>query len=834
MPDTHELSADECRWRCDPSQFEFETTAQLPEEAEPIGQPRATHALEFGASIQSEGYNVFALGQPGSGRRSIVMETLRRHAREMPPPSDWCYVHNFDEPRKPRAIELPSGKAPEFREDMEELIEDIDREITRAFESDEYQERREEVLSEYREERTQKLQELEREVQENGLAIGRGPTGLIVAPAKDGEVLSPQEYQQLAPEEREEIERKRKEMQEKLEEELRRGQKLEKEARRKVSELDREVAEFAVGGLFDDIKEDYSEIASVMEYIDQVREDVIDNVEIFRADHVAAEEQRRQQQMQMLSQGQRPPSMLGGQDSLPQSPYNRYAVNVLISHAEQQGAPVEFETKPTIENLTGDIEHLSYMGALITDFTMIKEGALHRANGGYLVLEALTLLTRPFAWEALKRALKESEVRPESIREQLRLVSTVSLEPEPIPLDVKVVLIGTPTLYYLLYQHDEDFEKLFKVKADFSLIMDREGNSVQSYARYIAACCHRENLPHFAPDAVALVAEEGARLAGDREKLTVRFLEVADLVRESAYWCRKNDGKVVSAEHVRRAVEDAIWRSNRIEERLLELIEQGTLMVDVDGEKTGQVNGIAVLPLGDYAFGKPTRITARSFLGKPGVINIDREVEMAGPIHNKATLILGGYLGQKFALQQPLSATSTVTFEQVYDEIEGDSASAAELYALISSIGEVPLRQDLAVTGSVNQHGEIQAIGGVNEKVEGFFRTCKLHGLTGNQGVVIPQTNARNLMLHPDVVDAVEAGEFHVYAVSTVDEAIELLTGLPMGEHDEEGNYPENTVGAAVARRLIELAQRHRKFRADDDEGSGVEGDIAPEDTRKG
>ncbi len=832
MSETRELCAEECRWHCDEAQFDFETTEELPDETDPVGQPRATHALELGATIESEGYNTFALGQPGSGRREIVMNTLRRHASEMPPPSDWCYVHNFEEPRRPRAIELPSGQAPEFKEDMEELIEDVDREITRSFESDEYQERREEVLSGYREERSEKLQELEREVQERGLAIGRGPTGLIVAPAKDGEVLSPQEYQQLDPDEREEIEEKRKEMQEKLEEELRRGQKLEKEARKKVAELDREVAEFAVGGLFEDFKERYSEIDSVVEYIDQVREDIVENVEIFRADHAAAEEQQKQQ-MQMPGQGggqgQRPPGMPGGAtDHLPQSPYNRYAVNVLITHADEDGAPVEFETKPTIENLTGDVEHLSYMGALLTDFTMIKDGALHRANGGYLVLEALTLLTRPFAWEALKRALKEAEVSPESIREQLRLVSTVSLEPEPIPLDVKVVLIGTPVLYYLLYEHDEDFEKLFKVKADFSLIMDRDDDAVASYARVIAACCHEEDLPHFSPGAVALVAEEGARLAHDREKLTVRFLDIVDLVRESAYWCNKAGEETVSAEHVQKAVEDAIWRSNRIEERMLELIEQDTLKVDLTGEHVGQINGIAVMPLGDHAFGKPTRITARSFLGKPGVINIDREVEMAGPIHNKATLILGGYLGETFAQKQPLSATATVAFEQVYDEIEGDSASAAELYALISSIGRLPLRQDLSVTGSVNQHGEVQAIGGVNEKIEGFFHACKLDGLTGDQGVIIPEANVRNLMLRPDVVEAIEDGDFHVYAVATVEEAVELLTGMPMGEPDEEGEFPEETVGAAVQERLKEMARRQKEYRGSD-QGEGVEGDISPE-----
>ncbi len=800
----HELTAEQCRRRCDPAVYEFETTAELPTEVEPIGQPRATHALEFGASIASQGYNVFALGQPGSGRRSIVRDTLRRHARQMSPPGDWCYVHNFDEPRRPRALKLPTGLATEFREDMEELIEDTAREITRAFESDEYQARREEVVSGYREERSEQLQELEREVQERGLAIGRGPTGLIIAPAKDGEVLSPQDYQQLPPEEREQIEQMRREMQERLEDVIRRGQRLEKEARRKVAELDREVAEFAIGGLSDDIKEKYADLDQVVDYLDQVREDIIDNVDIFRGDHAAEEEQ----------QHPRPTALMGMQD-MPHSPYNRYAVNVLISHETDDGAPVVFETMPTIENLTGDIEHLSYMGALLTDFTMIKGGALHRANGGFLVLEARSLLTRPFAWEGLKRALNESQVRPESIREHLRLVSTVTLEPEPIPLDVKVVLIGTPLLYYLLYQHDEDFRKLFKVKADFNLMMDLDEEAVREYALFVAACCHREGLPHFAPDAVALVAEEGSRLASDQGKLTTRFLDVADLVRESAFWCRKQDGEVVRAEHVRQAIRDSIWRSNRIEQRLLELIEQGTLLVDVEGEAVGQVNGIAVLPLGDYVFGKPTRITARSFMGRPGVINIEREVEMSGPIHDKAQMILAGYLGEQFAADHPLSATATLAFEQVYEEVEGDSAAAAELYALLSSLGRVPLRQDLAVTGSVNQRGEVQAVGGVNEKIEGFFDTCRLMELTGTQGVIIPAANVRNLMLRDEVLQAIEAGEFHIYAVSTVAEAVELLTGMPLGERDEQGDFPEGTVGAAVTRRLRSMAETQRAFRSD-------------------
>ncbi len=817
MSGIEELPVEQCRWRCDAAIYDFETTAELPEETDVIGQPRATHALEFGASITSDGYNIYALGHPGTGRRSIVMDTLSGYAADMPTPDDWCYVHNFDDPRCPRALRLPAGMAPQFSEDMKELIDDVDREVTRAFESDEYQQRSEEVVREYREERGQALQELEKEVQEAGLTIVRGPAGLVVAPAKNGEMLSPQEYQQLPQEQREELEEKRKQLQEKLEDVMRRGQQLEKAARREVAELNEEVADWAIGGLIEEIKEKYADVDQVAEYIDQVHQDIIENVEIFREDMAAAEEAHKQGGQQMPG-GQQMHSMPGAQDGMPHGPQNRYAVNVLISHDETEGAPVVFETKPTIDNLTGDIEHLSYMGALLTDFSMIKDGALHRANGGYLVVEAFTLLTRPFAWEALKRALKSTEVRPETIREHLRLISTVTLEPEPIPLDVRVVLIGNPMLYYLLHQHDEEFRKLFKVKADFDVIMDREDAAVQSYARFIAALCHREELPHFAPDAVALIAEEGARFAGDRDKLTTRFQEVADIVREAAYWCRNDDEQTVRAQHVRKAVDDAIWRSNRIEERLQELIEEGTLMVDTEGEVVGQVNGVAVLPYGDHAFGKPTRITARSFLGKPGVINIEREVEMAGPIHNKATLILGGFLGERFATHQPLSAAATVAFEQVYEEVEGDSAAAAELYALISSIGRVPLRQNLAVTGSVNQHGMVQAVGGINEKIEGFFRTCHLKGLTGDQGVVIPAANVRHLMLREDVLQAVADEQFHIYAVSTVEEVVELLTGSELGEPDEEGNYPEGTVGAAVQKRLEEMAEQQRRYRSNDRE----------------
>ncbi|MCD6361809.1 MAG: AAA family ATPase [Armatimonadetes bacterium] len=808
MPRPTELSADQCRWHCEHSSFTFRSTAELNEEVEPIGQERAMRALDFGAGIASEGYNVFALGAPGTGRTSLVLQAIQRKAEDMPTPNDWCYVHNFDDPRSPRALSLPAGMAATFRDDVAELIEDADREITRAFESDEYSERREEVLREFREARNAELQAFEREVQEAGLAIGRAPAGLIVAPAKDGEVMSPQDYQQLPAEEREAIDARRQELQEKLDEIMRRGQREEKRARKQVAELDREVALAAIGALVEDLQHKYAELPEVVTYLEQVRDDIVDNVDAFRTDH-------SEEPMADAVPDQRLP---GG----PRQPLDRYRVNVLISHQDGNGAPVVYETNPTIENLTGEIEHIAVMGALLTDFTMIEPGALHRANGGFLVMEARTILTKPFAWEALKRALRGDQIRPESVREHVGLISTVTIDPEPIPLNVKVVLIGTPQIFYLLHELDEDFRKLFKVKADFSTVLDCTDEALRQYAAFIGSICHRENLPHFDPGAVAAIAEEGARLAGDREKLTTRFLEVADLVREAAYWCRRDGGELVSAAHVRHSIEESLYRSNRIEERLLELIEQGTLLVDVTGEKIGQINGIAVIPLGDYAVGKPTRITARSFLGKPGVINIDREAELTGPIHDKGTMILAGYIGQQFATDRPLSATITLAFEQAYEGMEGDSAAVAELCALISSLGEIPLRQDLAVSGSVNQHGRVQAVGGINTKIEGFFKTCRLLGLTGTQGVIIPAANVRNLMLRPEVLEAIEAGEFHIYPVETIEEALELLTGMPAGERDDSGKFPEGTVFQAVDARLEEMAAAAREH---DGEGDDAKSD---------
>ncbi len=795
----YRVKPDQLRWVCDPQALGFETTAELEPLASPIGQERAMAAIDFGANIASEGYNVFVLGPVGTGRSTMTRQALERIAKTRPQPDDWCYVYNFEDPRAPRAIGLPAGKGSELREDIDELIEDINQAITRAFDSEDYQNQRDELLKDFREQRAERLQQFEQEADEAGFTVGRGPGGLVVAPATNGEMMSPQDYAKLPEEERKAVDRRREELQDKLIDILRHSQRQEKEVREKVKELDREVVEFAAGHYFDDLQAKYQQYPEVVKQLAQMKQDLIENVAQFRD----GEEQTPQLPM--------PP----GFPSLERSPYDRYRLNLLLGHSDMEGAPVVFESNPTIDNLTGQIEHQTHMGALVTDFTMIKPGALHRANGGYLLLEAKAVLSRPFAWEALKRCLKNKEIRVESLQDQLRWLSTVSLEPEPIPLDVKVVLLGSPQLYYLLYTYDEDFSKLFKVKADFNIVMDRGEEALQQYARFVATRCQMEDLPAFSAPAVAKIAEYGARAAGDQGKFTTRFVEVADLVREAAHWANENgNSDAVTVEDVQQAIDHHIWRSNRIEQRILELIEQGTIMVDTEGEAVGQINGIALLPLGDYMIGKPTRLTARSFLGRTGIVNIEREAELSGPIHNKGMLILSGYLGQKYSSRFPLSCAASISFEQSYEEVEGDSAACAELYTLLSSLGEIPIKQGLAVTGSVNQHGQVQPVGGVTRKIEGFFATCKVKGLTGEQGVIIPAGNVRHLMLREEVVQAVQDNKFHIYAVETIDEGLQILTGMPAGEPDEEGNYPEGTVHGAVQDRLRQFAEALKEYGA--------------------
>jgi lon-related putative ATP-dependent protease len=803
MNQNHRLKPEELYRATDPAQFDFETTDELDVLSEVIGQPRAVEAMRFGMEIDSDGYNIFALGPPETAKRNIIQHFFEQRAREMPVPDDWCYVNNFDDAHKPKNIRLPAGMGVEFRDDMDELIEELQTALSSAFESEEYQARRQSVMEEFKEKQSEAFEELQERARSQGVALIRTPAGLAVAPVRGEEVLSPEEVQQLPEEERARLEEKVEEIQDDLQKIMQQVPRWQREMRKRLEELNREMANLAVGGLIDELREKYSDFPEAQDHLDVVQEDVVEHADDFLP---SQQENQGSSIVQALQRrGGRQPGR--GPRSL-----QRYEVNVIVDHSDTEGAPVIYEDNPTYQNLIGRVEHQARMGALHTDFRMIKSGALHRANGGYLVLDVRKVLTQPYAWEGLKRALKSEEIRIESLGQMLSMISTISLEPESIPLDVKIALFGERILYYLLWQLDPEFTELFKVQADFEDEMDRGDEEQQLYARFIATLTEHHELRPLDRSAVARVVERSARMVGDSEKLSMHTHDISDLLREADYWAGKNEHEVITASDVQEAIDAQIYRADRIRERMQEAILREIYLIDTQGEKAAQVNGLSVLMLGNFAFGRPTRITARTRLGKGEVIDIEREVELGGPLHSKGVLILSGFLGARYAEDTPLSLSASLVFEQSYGGVEGDSASSAELYALLSAIADVPIKQSLAVTGSVNQHGQVQAIGGVNEKIEGFFDICEARGLTGDQGVLIPQSNVKHLMLRQDVVDAVEAGDFHVYAVSTIDEGIELLTGMEAGERDEEGNYPEGTFNYLVQQRLQELAETREAF----------------------
>jgi lon-related putative ATP-dependent protease len=798
------LEAGQLRRACDAAQFEFETTAELEDLSEIVGQERAVGAVRFGIGIQRGGYNLFALGPSGTGKRTTISQFLDRRASGEPTPPDWCYVNNFEDTQKPNALRLPPGMGIELRKDMEQLVEELRTAVPALFESEDYQTRKQELREEFQEKQEQALNKIQEKAKERDIALIRTPVGLAFAPIEEGEVVSPDEFQELSEEKREEVKDDIAQLQEELQEAMRQARQWERKTRERMKELDREVAMLAVGHRVDELKEKYADVEGVVEYLDAAKDDVIDNVDDFRR-----------------TSGEDGESIFGiSMERVREATFRRYQVNVIVDHSESEGAPVIYEEHPTYNNLIGRIEHLAQMGALVTDFNLIRPGALHRANGGYLLIDARELLMQLYAWEGLKRVLRSQEVRTESLSQALSLVSTVSLEPEPIPLNVKVVLIGERLLYYLLNEYDPDFSELFKVEADFSDEMPRTGENDQLYARLIATIARREELRPFDRNAVARIIERSSRIAGDNTKLSTHLLSIADLLEEADYWAGDGDRGVVTAEDVQKAIDEQTNRADRLRERTQEHVERGMILIDTEGEKSGQVNGLSIIALGNYAFGRPSRITARTRLGKGNVVDIEREVELGGPIHSKGVLILSGFLSARYAPEYPLSLSATLVFEQSYAGVEGDSASLGELCALLSALADVPIKQSLAVTGSVNQYGEVQPIGGVNEKIEGFFDACSAKGLTGAQGVLIPAANVEHLMLRHDVVEAVSQGQFHVYPVATVDEGIELLTGVAAGERDEESRFPEGSINQLVEERLIELAEKHRDFAEGNTEGS--------------
>lgn len=800
------LPAEALYQHTDPSLFDFETTADVNAGVDIIGQSRAVQSLQFGIGMDQNGYNIYAMGPSGVGKRSLLQRTFEQRAAQEETPPDWVYVHNFENMHRPWAISLTAGKGFEFQQDMERFVNEMRTTLQAAFESDEYQSRRRVIEQEYQELHENALKQVQDHAREENFALVRTPGGMVFAPLREGEVLSPEEFQSLSEEDRKEIERKLEKLQNELQAVLQNMPNLQREIRQRLEKLNQEITEFAVGGLMNELHQKYAEFPKIIAYLDEVQKDVIKNAGDFVQSDEGQEEMGGVNLVAMLAARMR---------ANQEASLARYKVNLLVDNRELKGAPVVYEDNPTYQNLLGRVEHLAQMGALVTDFTLIKAGALHRANGGYLILDVRKVLTQPYAWEGLKRALQSNQIRIESLGQMLSVISTLSLEPEPIPLDVKVALYGDRDLYYLLSLYDPDFDELFKVQADFEEQVHRDGENQRQYAHMIARMVQENQLRPFSREAVARVIEHSARMVEDSERLSTRVREIANLLREANYWSQQSgkDG-VVTADHVQQAIDAQIYRADRLRERVQETILRGTFMIDTEGTKVGQVNGLSVIQLGGFAFGRPSRITAAVRMGKGDVINIEREVDLSGPIHSKGVLILSGFLGSRYAREKPLVLSASLVFEQSYGGVDGDSASSAELYALLSAISGVPIRQSMAVTGSINQHGEVQAIGGVNEKIEGFFDICRRRRLTGEQGVLIPEANVKHLMLRQDVRQAVAEGKFHIYPVSHVDQGIELLTGIPAGEPDENGNYPPDTINGKVQARLEKLAEQAEKRRA--------------------
>lgn len=767
---------------CNMDLLTFETTAELEHLSETIGQERALEAIDFGIRMPHAGFNLYVMGSNGLGRHTLVHEALIKQSMDAPAPLDWCYVANFEHPNTPTALGIQAGTGRKLRHDMEQLIDDLIKAIPAAFRGDEYQRQAKEIQSKFNEREREMVKHLETKAEELGITLMQGPTGFTLAPVKEGKMLSTEQFNALPEEEQRKLNEGLDEIKKQLKETMSHIPEWQRELQQQFSKLNRETMELTVTEFMNELKEAYTADEKISTYLSHVKQDIIENVDQFR---LAGESEERN---------------ITALDP----EFVRYRINVLIDNAETEGAPVIFEDNPTYQNLIGRIEHLARMGTLQTDFTLIKLGALHRANGGYLILDAEKVLTNPFAWDGLKRAIKSREIRIESLERQLSLISTISLEPETIPMNLKVVLIGSRSLFYLLKEYDPEFGLLFKVTADFSERLSREDNNELLYARLIATLQKREGIRDITRNGVARIIEHNIRIANDGDKISLHLSTILDLLQEANYRAEKRGANTIAQKDVDTAIHAQAFRGNQYEQHLHEAILKETIKIETKGVQLAQVNGLSFLQLGDHSFGAPTRISATARMGGGEFIDIERETKQGGPIHSKGVLILTSYLGQRYARNQPLSMTASLVFEQTYGEIEGDSASAAELCALLSAVGDIPIKQSLAITGSVNQHGEVQAIGGVCQKIEGFFDICKARGLTGEQGVIIPSSNIKDLMLKQEIVEANAAGLFNVYAVEHAEQAMEILSGLPAGISNEEGIFPEGTFNFLIQVKLAE------------------------------
>jgi lon-related putative ATP-dependent protease len=759
-----------------------------------IGQERAARALRFGLGIKERGFNIYAAGFPGTGRTTAVRNFLEELARTQPAPSDWCYVNNFSNAYAPKAIRLPPGKAKDFQKDMKSFIDEAKRAIPRAFESEDYAAKREATVKALEAQSKTLIDELNRKAQEEGFIIQSTRIGLLLVPVIRGKPVIDKEFIALPQKTKEEIQEKRERLEPELRSAMRQFADMDRKVHEEIEKVNRDVALYAIGHSITDLAEKYKEFSDVGDYLKNVQADILDNIS------------------QFIKEPETQPQAPFPLPFIKENRFRKYEVNVVVDTSDAKGAPVVTESNPTYQNLFGRIESEAQFGALFTDFTMIRRGSLHRANGGYLVLPVEALLMNPLSYDSLKRALRNEHIFIEEAQERMGFITTKSLKPEPIPLDVKVILIGDPILYQKLYTLDKEFSELFKVKADFDTTMERTDDNMKQYAAFVCTLCQKENLKHLDGSGLAKLIEHSSRLAEDQTKLSTRFAEIADIVREANFYASQEKSDTVTGNHVKKAIEERIYRSKLIQEKIQEMIKRGILLIDTDAATAGQVNGLSVISLGDFEFGIPSRVTASVGLGREGVVDIEREAKMGGPIHTKGVLILSGYLNEKYAQDKPLSLSARLVFEQNYEGVEGDSASGAELYAILSALSGIPIKQNIAVTGSVNQKGEVQAIGGVNEKIEGFFEVCKTKGLTGQQGVMIPESNVQNLMLKEEILDAVKEGKFHIYSVTTIDQGIEILTGTKAGARRKDGTFEKETISYVVDKRLREMAERLKEF----------------------
>ena len=803
-----ELTPESLRIICDDSCLDFETTADLPPLQAIIGQQRAVQALEFGLDIEEKGFNIYAAGPLGTGKATAITAFLQEQAKTKQPPSDWCYVQNFRDPSQPRALQLPTGRGRDLQRDMRNLVDEAARAITGTFEGEEYSQRREELTQTFRRDREHLFSTLNDRAREEGFLLQTTPVGLALIPHKDGRPMTDEEMAAITTAEREELTQIRETLESDLKQVFNQVRSAERLVYENIQKMDQEIVRFALDFLIQELKEKHGSLPQINAYLDEVESDMADNVDLFRAKPQEAQ-----------NPALVPPT------AGPNHTLRRYEVNVIIDNSQTQGAPVVLEVSPTHTNLLGRIDKEAQFGSLQTDLTMIRPGSLHQANGGYLIIRIEEVLRNPLAWEGLKRSLKEQKIIIEELAERMGFITTKALNPEPIPLEVKTILIGNAMLYQMLYMYDPDFLELFKVKAEFDSTMQRTDDNIRDYAAFVCTVCAKENLLQMDRAGVTKLVEHSSRLAEDQTKLSTRFAEISDIIREASYWATKDGAPCINADHVNRAIEQKIHRSDLIRDKIVEMIQRGTLAIDTEGEAVGQINGLAVIGLGDFAFGRPGRITVSVGAGREGLIDIERESRLGGRLHTKGVMILGGYLADRLAPDIPLSLTARLTFEQSYDEIDGDSASSAELYAILSHLADLPIKQGIAVTGSVNQKGDVQPIGGVNHKIEGFFYVCQAKGLTGNQGVMIPASNVEHLMLREEVVEAVRQGRFHIYSASTIDEGIETLTGVKAGSLQPDGSFEEGSVNQRVSLRLRDMARSLRDFMRSPSE----EGDRKPE-----